>query len=86
MDFSRCPLQGTLPSELGLLTQLGKCFGNQLAITLAYSHFCLMVADDLQLSNSDMGGTIPSEIGHLTSMSETAHILSACIHDVIVRG
>jgi len=63
-------LTGTLPSELGTLTNLTSLWldGNQLTGTLPTELGALTLLGGMELFYNQLTGTIPSEIGALTSL------------------
>ena len=65
---------GTIPTEFGLLTKLGKHrFVLHDPRKLRgkfdhYAHFCLFISERLQLTSNNVGGEIPSELGRLSNL------------------
>jgi hypothetical protein len=73
-------LNGTIPSELGRLTSLGKCVKEICSYIIvspmhaAIFSYCLMcVPDTLMLHNNQLTGTIPSMLGNL-ALAEKIHL------------
>ncbi len=71
LNLSSNNLSGTLPSEIGNLTNLRdlNLSGNQLSGTMPTELFSLVELNALLLSNNQLQGTIPSEIGNLTNLN-----------------
>ena len=65
-------LSGTIPKELGQLTQLQRLYlwGNQLSGTIPKELGQLTQLQVLYLDNNQLSGTIPPELGQLTELRE----------------
>lgn len=57
-------MEGTMPTELGLLTDLGK-LAETTSLEQPYHKLMMISIEVLFLSFTQLGGTIPSEIGQL---------------------
>jgi hypothetical protein len=82
LDFFSNNLMGTIPSQIGLLTQLSKSSVVWLLVVRIVCHVffivlsCVLVifhsTDKLYLGSNKLTGTIPSQIGLLTKLSESS--------------
>ena len=72
IDFSRNAINGSLPSELGLLTSVTymSVGTNQLTGPIPLELGQLTNITGLSLLDNKLSGTLPTEIGHLTSLND----------------
>lgn len=73
LDLENNKLTGMVPSEIGVLTNLGKSYLFSMALSPTRSLITVLLdihsAASLQLYNNELTGAIPSEIGLLTMLS-----------------
>ena len=78
-DLSSNNLEGSIPSELGFLTVLGKRDAQQLPRPIfLHSHVCVcccclclrMTEESFSVANNNLVGSIPPELGNLTSLGK----------------
>jgi hypothetical protein len=65
-------VRGTIPSELGLLTNLGKCSAASIVLLVALNsyHAVSSKQDTILLQDNLLTGTIPTELGSITNPGE----------------
>ena len=60
-------LDGSIPTELGLLSGLGYLYEISICVLLMFAHLSIVVCSEL--GSNSLNGSIPSELGNLENLS-----------------
>ena len=80
LDLSYNTLNGTIPTEVGLMKNLGKTYCRLLLLPICPDMYvcscvsCILILNstgELYLDNNNLTGTIPTEIGLMTNLCES---------------